>query len=180
MVAPNFPRSYDPRTVVALRIQPPLLGISPGGLTLINLSLAARFAGLLETELGANSTLTACDSGGSWYTRLGVAPSVLTARANGSHWNLRIPVLASYVNYSGTGGGCDDNPGHDYRGYLLSTGLDATHWGQSRVGFNMRLLVGAGSGYQKDTGPHAYSDAGWTKARDNVPEITFTLGIVFR
>ena len=143
-------------------------------------SVAARFAGLVETEVGANATVTPCESGSSWFARAGIAPSVLTAKAQGTHWNLRIPLLFSFVDYSGTGGGCDDNAGKDYLGYQVSTGLDATYWGQGHVGFNMRLLGGTGGGYKKSTGPHADAQSGWVSSRHVIPEILFSLGIALK
>jgi hypothetical protein len=171
---------YAPRTAFTVRLQPPFLGLAPGGFTLMAVSFAARFAGLVETELGANSTATPCDSGSSWFARAGISPSVLTAKADGTHWNLRIPLLVSYVDYSGRDSGCDDIFSHDYSGYQVSTGLDATYWGSGSVGFNLRLLGGTGGGYRKTTGPYTPTRTEWISTDSLIPEITLSIGIALK
>jgi hypothetical protein len=178
---------FAPRTAFAVRMQLPFAGLAYGGLTVTNGSVAARFADLVETEIGANKTVNLCESGSSWFARAGISPSVLNAKAQGTHWNLRIPVLVSFFDYSGIGGGCDDNPGHDYYGYQVSTGLDATYWGRGHFGFNMRLLGGAGGGYEKEIGPHAGKRAEWSSVSigsgisgNVIPEILFSVGLALK
>jgi len=172
--------TFAPRTAFTVRVQPPFLGLAPGGFTLLSTSVAVRFAGLVEAELGANSTATPCESGSSWFARAGISPSVLSAKAQGTHWNLRIPLLVSFVDYSGRAGGCDDNSNHDYRGYQVSTGLDATYWGEGSVGFNLRLLGGTGGGYRKETGPTTRERTEWISKDHLIPEITLSIGVALK
>jgi hypothetical protein len=173
---------FAPRTAYALRLQLPFAGLAYGGLTVTNISVAARFADFVETEVGVNKTLTPCESGSSWFVRSGISPSLLTAKAQGTHWNLRIPLLVSFVGYSGVGGGCDDNPGHDYYGYQLSTGLDATYWGKGHLGFNMRLLGGVGGGYEKEMDYDAGRRPEWTSVSIDsaFPEILLSVGLAMK
>jgi hypothetical protein len=173
---------FAPRTSFAIRMQLPFAGLAYGGFTVTNGSVTARFVDLVETEIGANKTLTPCESGSSWFARAGISPSVLTAKAQGTHWNLRIPVLVSFVDYSGIGGGCDDNPGHVYYGYQVSTGLDATYWGSGHFGFNMRLLGGVGGGYEKEDGSHAGRQPEWTSVSvsSSFPEILLSIGVALK
>jgi hypothetical protein len=172
--------TFNPRTSFTVRLQPPFLGLAPGGFTLMAVSFAARFAGLVETEIGANSTATPCESGSSWFARAGISPSVLTAKADGTHWNLRIPLLVSYVDYNGRAGGCDDDSSHDYSGYQVSTGLDATYWGSGSVGFNLRLLGGTGGGYKKENGRYAEAGSRWVSSDSLIPEISLSIGIALK
>jgi hypothetical protein len=126
---------------------------------------------------GLLATVNPCESGAAPLARAGVSPSLVRANAADTHWNLRVPILLGYFDYSGTGGGCDDNPGTEAYGYLFSTGLEAIHWSVAhRVGFNMRLLVGTGGGKARDTGPHASSSA-WSKA--DMFELAFSVGLSF-
>jgi hypothetical protein len=91
-------------------------------------------------------------------------------------------VLANYLRYSGSSG-CSDTysspPSKDLRGYLFSTGFEATHWGRGgRVGFAMRVLVGFGGGSARDSSAIG-QDKGWAGA-GLVSELNLSLGILFQ
>jgi hypothetical protein len=148
---------FDPATVYAVRFQPPGAGV------------VARFRSNLNL-LGFNLSLIA---------RAGVSPSLLRARADGTHWNLRLPLLIGYLNYSGHAASCDEEPSHDVRAMLFSTGLDATHWSSSAAGFNLRLLFSMGPSWMKDSGSYAAAGATWSD-RESVMELGLTIGLVLR
>ena len=61
---------------------------------------------------------------------------------------------------------------------LFSTGLDATHWSSSAVGFDLRLLFSMGPAWMKETGAYA-SSATWFD-REWVMELGLTIGLVLR
>ena len=87
-------------------------------------------------------------------------------------------MLIGYLNYSGHVTGCDEDPSHDVRAMLFSTGLDATHWSSSAAGFNLRLLFSMGPSWMKETGAYAAS-ATWSD-RERIMELGLTIGLVLR
>jgi len=147
--ADDEPNPFAHGTVLTARLALPLVGGDDGrGFTIIGLSLGQRFLNLVEIEAGMSAQTLIIDEQGSTITvRVGLSPSVLNPRPSGTHWNLRIPLLASFSYYSG-----EIRNDNDYRTstrevnvYHFDTGLDATYWGKSGVGFNMRLLVNLGA-----------------------------------
>ena len=177
---------FDPATVYALRFQPPGAGIVETvrsnfnllGFNVLGGAVGVRFARLVEGEVGGILIQGLCEGGESLIVRAGVSPSLLRARAEGTHWNLRLPLLIGYLNYSGHLTGCDEDPSHDVRAMLFSTGLDATHWSSSAAGFNLRLLLSTGPSWMKETGSYA-TGATWSD-RDWVMELGLTIGLVLR
>lgn len=177
---------FDPATVYAVRIQPPGAGIVETvrsnfnflGFNLLGGSVGVRFARLVEGEVGGMLTQGLCEGATSLIARAGVSPSLLRARAESTHWNLRLPLLIGYLNYSGHVTGCDEDPSHDLRAMLFSTGLDATHWSSSAAGFNLRLLFNMGPSWVKETGAYAAS-ATWSD-REWLMELGLTIGLVLR
>jgi len=177
---------FDPATVYAVRLQPPGAGVMETlrgnwnllGITLVGGSVEARFARLVEAEVGVVLTQEVCEGGTSLVARAGFSPSLLRARAEGTHWNLRLPLLIGYLNYSGHPESCDETPSHDLRAMLFSKGLDATHWSSSAAGFNLRLLFNMGPAWVKDSGPYA-GGATWSD-REWVMELGLTIGLVLR
>ena len=178
---------FDPATVYAVRFQPPGAGfvgtfranLNLLGFNLLGGAVGVRFARLVEGEVAGILMQGLCEGGTSLIARAGVSPSLLRARAEGTHWNLRLPLLIGYLNYSGHVGGCDEEPGHDLRAMLFSTGLDATHWSSSAAGFNLRLLFSMGPSWMKEAGLHASSSATWSD-RERVMELGLTIGLVLR
>jgi len=177
---------FDPATVYAIRFQPPGAGVVETvrsnfnflGLNLLGGAVGVRFARLLEGEVGGILTQGLCEGATSLIARAGVSPSLLKSRAEGTHWNLRLPLLIGYLNYSGHVTGCDEDPSHDVRAMLFSTGLDATHWSSSAAGFNLRLLFSMGPSWMKETGAYAAS-ATWSD-RERIMELGLTIGLVLR
>jgi hypothetical protein len=110
-----------------------------------------------------------------------VSPSLLRARSERTPWNLRVPFLASFHadTVVGDGGVCgDDHPTLDLRGYMLSTGLDATYWFPSVLGFSVRLLGGVGSGRVIESGTFG-SNTGWMNV-GTYEEFSLMFGLSFR
>jgi hypothetical protein len=104
-------------------------------------------------------TLIVLDSGNTLVVRAGLSPSVLNPRPSGTHWNLRIPLLAGFSYYKGSDSAVE-NPGTASVSvcnvYHFDTGLDATYWGKSGVGFNMRILVNLGTARKRQIEQDAY------------------------
>jgi len=174
---------------VALRIQPPISGMlatsrtgGSQGFEVLGAGVGLRAFSWVEAEMAGAVMATICESGSVLIARAGVSPSVLRPDVDGTHWDLRVPVLASYIRYSGSSG-CSDTysspPSKDLRGYLFSTGFEATHWSSSgRVGFDMRVLVGFGAGSARDSSAIG-QDKGWGDA-GRVSELNLSLGILFQ
>ena len=187
-VAAQTKPDFDPGTAYVVRLQLPLMGIMGtgggshdwnfAGIALFGGSIGARFARLVEVEVGATETLSICDTGGSLFARAGLSPSLLRARVEGTHWNLRLPLLLGFLTQAGSSTHtCDTTPSHDLRGMLFSTGLDATHWSPSAFGFNMRLLFSIGPGWSKETG--VYGRGSEWYATDKIIEVGLTIGLAF-
>jgi hypothetical protein len=174
---------------VAIRVQPPISGEiatsrtgGSQGFEALGAAVGLRALSLVEAEMAGVVTATICESGSALIARAGVVPSVLQPDVNGTRWDLRVPVLASYIRYSGSSS-CSDTystqPSKILRGYLFSTGFEATHWGASgRVGFDMRALVGFGVGSARDSSAIG-QDKGWGDA-GRVSELNLSLGILFQ
>ena len=148
------------------------------GLTLFGGSVGARFARLVEAEVGGTESYGGCEGGEAFFVRAGLSPSLLAGRAEGTHWNLRLPLLAGYLGSSGSAGSCDESPSHDVHAMIFSTGLDATHWSASRAGFNLRLLLSAGPAWVKESGAYASSLA--PTERQWVVELGLAIGLAIR
>jgi len=188
--APDF----DPATSLTIHLQLPFLGYSShtaapsglvsspyGGFGIVHWggSIGARFFRLFEAEVGVTSY--DCHSGPTVVAGAGLSPSLLRAKPEGTHWNLRLPVLFNYRADTkvGDGGVCgDDHPTVQMRGYMFSTGLDATYWSQSALGFNMRLLGSVGGGDGEESGTFGHSIA-WVDI-GRITEVSFTIGLAFR
>jgi len=140
---------FDPATVYAIRFRPPGAGIVETvrsnfnllGFNVLGGAVGAQFARLAEGEVGGILIQGLCEGGESLIARAGVSPSLLRARAEGTHWNLRLPLLIGYLNYSGHAGGCDEEPHHNVRAMLFSTGLDGTQWSSSSASWSDREWV---------------------------------------
>ena len=174
----------DPSKALTIRFQLPASGLilwksNHGGLTVLGGSLGVRFAGIIEAEIGGNRRISICTSGTGLTARAGIAPSLLTAHPEGTHWNLRVPLLFSYIHGNDTGG-CEYTPSTELHALTGSTGLDATHWSQDRLsGFNIRLLVGMGKGWEQETDSYGTTTTNWAKV-GQVVEASLTIGISFR
>jgi hypothetical protein len=167
---------FDPALTITLRVALPLSSWflwapADGGVSLFGLSVAGRFARLAEVEAGYGQTVNPCVRGDHFTVRAGVAPSLLRARPEGTHWNLRLPALLGYHAIPAKGGGCDQNPDKDIQMLMASTGLDATYWTRTRLGIDLRLLLGIGEGWSEVEG-HGRSG--------RALEASLTVGFSFR
>jgi hypothetical protein len=177
--------NLDPTKSLTIRFQLPASGlivwnsIDGGGFTFFGGSLGVRFAGIIEAEIGGNTRGTFCNSGTGVTARAGIAPSLLTAPPEGTHWNLRVPVLFSYI-HGDDKGSCEDAMNNELHALTGSTGLDATHWSpDSSSGFNIRLLVGIGTGWDHETDPNVTTKWNWAPA-GRVVDASLTIGVSFR
>jgi hypothetical protein len=144
--ADDEPNPLAHRTVGTARMALPLVGGDDGrGFTIFGASLAQRFLNLVEIEAGVSAQTLIVENGQTLVVRAGLSPSVLTPRPSGTHWNLRIPLLAGFSYYTGQ----EEDEGRVtalvWKVYHFDTGLDATYWGNSGVGFNIRILVNLGT-----------------------------------
>ena len=145
--ADEEPNPLAHRTVLTARASLPLVGGYDGrGVTILGASLGQRFLNLVEIEAGVSAQTLIVENGHTLVVRAGLSPSVLTPRPSGTHWNLRIPLLAGFSYYNGFHS-YSESPGRSsvWKVYHFDTGLDATYWGNSGVGFNIRLLVNLGT-----------------------------------
>ena len=151
--ADEEPNPLAHRTVLTARVALPLLGGDDGRFTMIGVSLGQRFLNLIEIEAGVSEQWLIFESGPTFSVRAGLSPSVLTPRPSGTHWNLRIPLLAGFSYYNGYEPDDAGGPGHSsvWEVYHFDTGLDATCWGKSGVGFNIRILVNLGKARPQQT-----------------------------
>lgn len=180
--APDF----DPPSVSTVHIELPLTAVtnmqSAVAVSIVNISLAHRFAGLVEVEAGGGMLTALCHSGPAFTGRTGLSPSLLTARPEGSHWNLRIPLLVSYTYYSGSGGGngggCEYPISQKFHAVTASTGIEATHWSVANTAFNMRLLGGVGRGWSIETSSNGVWDS-W-RASESAVNLSLSIGLAFR
>ncbi len=162
--ADDEPNPFAHRTVLTARLALPLVGGDDGrGFTIIGAYLGQRFLNLVEIEAGMSAQRLIMDEQGTTITvRAGLSPSVLNPRPSGTHWNLRIPLLAGFSYCSGEIRSDDDyrTYAREVNVYHFDTGLDATYWGKSGVGFNMRLLVNLGAARTQ----HPYPDEAGTSS----------------
>jgi len=175
--ADDEPNPLAHRTVLTARLPIPLLGDSDKrSITLTGIFLGQRFLNLVEVEAGMSAQMQLiCEDGFMATVRAGLSPSVLTPRPSGTHWNLRIPLLAAFSYYNGEAGKCDEYRTYTREFYIyhFDTGLDATYWGKSGIGFNMRFLVNMGSART----PQAPNDQ--TSSHSGVVGGSFMIGVSF-
>jgi hypothetical protein len=107
---------------------------------------------LIEAEAGADYGANPCTKGWQITGRAGVAPALFHGRPRGGTWDLRLPVLASYHHLGLSGDSCDDSVDKIVHLFMVSAGLDATHWAAAGWGFDIRLLVGAGRAWERGGG----------------------------
>jgi hypothetical protein len=107
---------------------------------------------LIEAEAGAGYGANPCTKGWQITGRAGVAPALFHGRPRGGTWDLRLPVLASYHHLGLSGDSCDDSVDKIVHLFMVSAGLDATHWAAAGWGFDIRLLVSAGRAWERGGG----------------------------
>ena len=176
-------RIVEPRTVYTVRVQPPGLGIAneQGELHVLatDLSVSVRFLQILEVGAGFDVSESICSSGTAARLQVGIVPGLSDPLPPGAHWRVRMPFLVGYHHYSGVFGWteCSEGDGkasaHEFSG---ATGVDATRWGHSGVGFNLRLLVFGGAAWLTKTDPAGHFVTHVTKP---YLATTLALGISF-
>jgi opacity protein-like surface antigen len=180
--ADDEPNPFAHRNVLTARVALPFVGGDDGhGFTILGLSLGQRFLNLVEIEAGVSAqTLIVLDNGNTLVVRAGLSPSVLNPRPSGTHWNLRIPLLAGFSYYKGSDSK-DEGPGPPGTTFVyvyhFDTGLDATYWGKSGVGFNMRILVNLGTARERQTQQDPYFSS--SSSYSGLVGGSFMIGISF-
>jgi hypothetical protein len=179
--ADDEPNPFAHRNVLTARVALPFVGGDDGrGFTILGVSLGQRFLNLVEVEAGISEQWLLFEEGTTIAVRAGLSPSVLNPRPSGTHWNLRIPLLAGFSYYKGSGGKVSETPFVSVSNvYHFDTGLDATYWGKSGVGFNMRILVNLGTARERKTQQDADAHYNTSSSDSGLVGGSFMIGVSF-